>query len=135
MLTWSIGCIFLSLLPIILVEFGMSVAALSQIGLFSLIVFMVVASGILMRARYRISKEDGVFDQSRASLVMAQMPWRSPMSASFFAIITVALLARRGILPGPHHAWYAATIVFLLAHATAELGIFVVKATRRPNPE
>ena len=129
-LTWSIGCIFLSLLPLILVEFEISVATASRIGLYTTIVYMCVASLLLARVRYRISLEDGGRAQGRESLFRTFM---NPMTASFVLIIVVASLAGRGTLPGPQHAWYALTIVFLMVHATAELGLFVMRSAQRSS--
>jgi hypothetical protein len=133
-LAWSIGCIFLSLLPIVLAEFTIPLASSARIGLLCAIAYMAVTSIILMRARYLVSGDDSGPVRVSASQVMEQMPWKNPMSASFFTIVGVAAAAARGWLPGPQHAWYAATIVLLMAHATAELGIFVVRTARRSDP-
>ena len=56
------------------------------------------------------------------------------MGVSFLAITLIALTAGLEVLPGAPHAWLAATIVLLLAHATADLGVVVVQSTRRTNP-
>ena len=52
------------------------------------------------------------------------------MTIAFLAIAATALMAALGVLPGPQHGWYAAVIAMLLAAATANLGVFVVQATR-----
>lgn len=123
-LSWSVGSIFLSLLPIVLVEFEMTVSAAAQIGLFSLIAYMTVVAGILTYAENRIVRESGGRIQSRLNL---------GMSLLFLVIVAGALAAGLGLLPGPRHAWYAATILLLMVHATAELGVFVVRTTRQSN--
>ena len=129
-LGWSIGCIFLSLLPIVLVEFGMKLSAAARIGLFAAVVYMFGLSTILTYARRRSSRGAG---------------WRSAaigpgsiglwMSISFLVIVASALAAGLGLFPGPMHAWYAAAIVLLMAHATAELGVFVVQSTSQTGAE
>ena len=133
-LSWSIGCIFLSLLPIVLVEFGMNLSAIARVGLFGAIVYMFTVGGILMATRNRIAREVGNGDPL----------WRSAtggggvglgMLLSFLVIVVGSLAAGLGLLPGPKHAWYAATIVLLMAHATAELGFFVVRTARHPDLE
>jgi len=133
-LSWSIGCIFLSLLPIVLVEFGMTLPAIAKVGLFAAIVYMFAVGVILMSARKRIVKvggNDGPLWQSATGGGRVGLG----MSLSFFVIVAGALAAGLGFLPGPTHAWYAATIVLLMVHATAELGIFVVKTIRHPGSE
>lgn len=120
-LSWSIGCIFLSLLPILLVEFAVSLAAASQIGLFSTSVYMGLVAAVLTRLQNRVARAGGGTVPLRPRL------W---MGASFITIVLIALGAGAGLLPGPSHAWYASTIVLLMAHATADLGVFVVQSTR-----
>jgi len=134
-LSWSIGSLFLSLLPIVLVEFGMKLSAAAQIGLFSAPVYMFAVGGILGYTRNRIVREGDW--QSRPVWRSAIGPgWMGiAMAISAFVIITGALAAGLGLLPGPKHAWYAATIVLLMAHATAEMGVFVVLTTRQGNSE
>lgn len=131
-LSWSIGCIFLSLLPIVLFEFGMKLSAIAGVGLFCAIAYMLTVGSILMAARNRIVRDNGGADPL----------WRSAtgggriglgMSLSFLLIAATGLAAALGFLPGPKHAWYAAMIVLLMAHATAELGLFVVQTTRHRN--
>ena len=133
-LSWSIGSLFLSLLPIVLVEFGMKLSAAAQVGLFSAPAYMFAVGGILGYTRKRIVKE--VDWQSRPFWKSFSGPgWIGiGMSLSAFVIIIGALAAGLGLLPGPKHAWYAA-IVLLMAHATAEMGVFVVLTTRQVNSE
>jgi hypothetical protein len=124
-LCWSIGSIFLSLLPIVLVEFGVVLATASQVGLFSAIVYMCAVGVLLTRVQTRVLKEGGGSVNTRSKLLMG---------LSFGSIVLIAFTAGIGVLPGPQHAWFAATIVFLMAHATADLGVFVVQTTRRNQP-
>lgn len=133
-LSWSIGCIFLSLLPIVLLEFGMKLSAIARVGLFVAVAYMFAVGGILMAARNRIVKEigsDGPLWQSATGGGRIGFG----MSLSFLVIVAAALAAGFGLIPGPTLAWYAATIVLLMAHATAELGFFVVQTTRHRNSE
>jgi hypothetical protein len=134
-LSWSIGSIFLSLLPIVLVEFGMKLSAAAQIGLFSTPAYMFAVGGILGYTRYRIVRE-GQW-KSRPVWISAIGPGRMGvgMSLSAFVIGVAAIAAGRGLLPGPHHAWYAATIVLLMAHAIAEMGVFVARTTQQSSSE
>ena len=134
-LSWSIGSIFLSLLPIVLVEFGMKLSAAAQIGLFSTPAYIVVVGSILGYTRNRIVREGDW--QSRPV-------WRSAigsgrmgigMSVSALVIVFGALAAGLGILPGPQHAWYTVAIILLMAHAIAEMGVFVVRSTRQSHSE
>jgi hypothetical protein len=120
-LAWSIGSIFLSLLPILLAEFDIDIARSARIGLIATLVYIGLVGGLLTRAQNRATRERG---QSPPLLP------RVVMSAIVFALVTLAILAAAGVLPGPLHAWYAVTIVALLALATGDLGIFVVHSTR-----
>lgn len=123
-LAWSIGSIFLSLLPIILVEFGLTLAEAAQHGLFLQFAYMFAVAGGLTYARARLAG-DGIREVRRRVSV--------GMTLVFIGIVSCALLAGLGLLPGQSRAWYATTIVFLLAHATGELGILVVQSMRLPR--
>ena len=123
-LSWSIGSIFLSLLPIILVEFGMHLSAAAQYGLFLLVAYMFVIAGALTYARIKLAGNGIGGIRRRLSVGMTLV---------FLAIVSCALAAGLGLLPGPARAWYATTIVLLLAHATGELGILVVQSMRLPR--
>lgn len=125
-LSWSIGSIFLSLLPIVLVEFGIKMSAAAQIGLFCVVAYMFVVGITLTYVRTKIDKEGGGSVQGNMSF---------GLSALWLVIVTAALAAGFGLLPGALHAWYAAAIVLLMVHATAELGIFVAKTIRQPQVE
>jgi hypothetical protein len=134
-LSWSIGSIFLSLLPIVLVEFGMKLSAAAQIGLLSTPAYMFTAGGILGYARNRIVREGDW--QSRPLWRSAIGPGRIGigMSLSALVIVTGALAAGLRLLPGPPHAWFAATIVLLMLHAIAEMGVFVLRTARQGSLE
>ena len=123
-LSWSIGGIFLSLLPIVAVEFGASVPAASKVGLFAAVVYMTTSASILTVAQRRVSRSGGGEVPTHPRLLMG---------VSFLAITLIALTAGLELLPGAPHAWLAATVVLLLAHATADLGVFVVQTTRRSS--
>ena len=121
-LSWSVGSIFLSLLPIVLTEFQIPIDQASQIGLFSAIIYLLAAAGILTTAQAKVARQMGETVPLRPRLIMG---------ASFFLITSLAFAAGIGWLPGPRHAWYAATIVLLMMHATADLGVFVLNTLRR----
>jgi hypothetical protein len=125
-LSWSIGSIFLSLQPIVLVEFGMEVTAVAQVGLFSLAAYMIFVGSFLTYVETRIIRESGGRIKSRLNLVMSLL---------FLVIVSGAIVAGRGLLPGPPHAWFAVMIVLLMMHATAELGVFVVRTTRQSKSD
>jgi len=133
-LSWSIGSVFLSLLPIVLVEFGLTLSAAAQIGLFSTSAYIFMVGGFLGYVRNRIVKEGDW--QSRSVWRSATGPGRIgvAMSVSAFVIIAGALSAGLGLLPGPQHAWYAAVLVLLMMHATAEMGVFVAETTQHDDP-
>ena len=120
-LSWSIGSIFLSLLPILLVEFGTSLANASRTGLFCWVVFVVVAAGVLTRVQYRVARAGGERPGGRARTVMAVLT---------AGMTILCLAAGFDLLAGPVHAWYASSVTFLLVLATANLGEFVVHSTR-----
>jgi len=120
-LSWSIGSIFLSLLPIVLVEFGMDITAAAQVGLFSTTSYMIVVGAVLTYTEFRIIRAGDGQLKSRTNI------WSSTL---FVVIVAGALQAGLGNLPGPPRAWYAAVIVLLMVHATAEMGVFVVRTTR-----
>ena len=129
-LSWSIGSIFLSLLPIVLVEFGMMLSSASQVGLFSTPIYMFVAGSILGYARGRITSDEGTPPTRIWRLAIGSGRLGTGMSISALVIVTGALAAGSGLLPGPQHAWYAVSIVLLMAHAIAEMGVFIVRTTR-----
>ncbi len=121
-LSWSIGAIFASLLPLVLAEFGFASDAVSRAGLFGLVAYMMIVAAVLTRAQARAAQETGESLPKRPRLVMG---------VSFCLITLLALGAAFNLLPGALQAWYAAAIVMLLGHATADLGVFVVQTTRR----
>lgn len=125
-LSWSIGSIFLSLLPVVLVEFGINLSVAARIGLFCVVAYMFMVGAVLTYVRIGISKKGQGSLRGSTSV---------GMSLLWLAIVTAALAAGFGLLPGALHAWYAATIVLLMVHATAELGVFVVQTIRQPAPE
>lgn len=120
-LSWSIGSVFLSLLPILLVQFGLSVAAAAQVGLFSLIGFIFIAGGLLTTIQLRIVKETGETIGNKT---------RTMMGFLFLGLVVVSFTAGLNVLPGPIHAWYALTIVILMAGAIQNLLDFVVRSVR-----
>jgi hypothetical protein len=134
-LSWSIGSVFLSLLPIVLVEFGLKLSTAAQIGLISTSAYLVIVGGTLGYVRNRIVKEGDW--QSRPVWRTTTGPGKIGvgMSLSASVIIIGALSAGLGLLPGPQHAWYAATIVLLMVHATVEMGTFVAETTRQNDSE
>ena len=116
---WSIGALFLSLLPIVLTEFDLDVERVARIGLFSAVGFMVlVGTGLTML-------------RMRAGSAAGDRPFNVWMHLSFLFVVAVASVGAWRWLPGPAAAWYAATIVLLLVHATAELALFVYQSVRR----
>lgn len=119
-LSWGIGSVFLSLLPILLAEFGISLAVGARIGLLSAVVYMLTIAGFLTYVRKRIESRGG----GKAGLNLG-------LSFLYCVIVIGALAAASGIVPGPPHAWLAATIILLMAHATAELGFFVTQVIRQ----
>ena len=124
-LGWSTGAIFLSLLPIVLAEFGMTLMDVSRIGLMALPAYMAGVAGLLGYIRRRVSEQE-----------LERPPfWRSAMgpgrvgaamTASVVSIAAICLFAAFNLLPGPSHAWFAVAIVLLMSHAVAEMVIFVL---------
>jgi len=121
-LCWSIGSIFLSLLPVVLVEFEISLASAARFGLFSAVAYMMAVAALLTRMQNRIARQGGGSVPLRPRLLMG---------VSFLTIVLIAFGAGSGLLAGATHAWLATTIVLLMAHATADLGVFVVQSIRR----
>lgn len=119
-MAWSIGSVFLALVPIVLGEFGVDLITSSRIGLFCIVVYMLLVGGILSYARKSVASAGGGVIQFSFAL-----------SLFFVFIVTGALLAATGILPGPPHGWLATAITLLMAHATAELGLLVVNVVRQ----
>ena len=132
-LSWSIGSIFLSLLPILLVEFGMKLSSASRVGLFGTPVYMFAAGSILGYARGRIASDEGKPPAGVWRSAIGSGRLGTGMSLSALVIVTGALAAGSGLLPGPRHAWYAVSIMLLMAHAIAEMGVFIVRTTRHSN--
>jgi hypothetical protein len=126
-LSWSIGCIFLSLLPLILVEFNMETSTAARIGLFATAGYMLAVGGILGIARRRIVGK--TLSLWRSAIGPGRIGIGMTLSAQM--MVCVALLAGLGLLPGPTPAWYALAIVWLMAHAVAEMGVFVALNRQR----
>lgn len=120
-LSWSIGGIFLSLLPILLVEFEVDIAKASQIGLFSFIGFFVIVGGALTRLQKRIENETGESVRSKA---------RFGIGVFFLALVVISFAAGFRFLPGPVHAWYALIIILLMAAAIQNLLDFMMRSVR-----
>jgi membrane protease YdiL (CAAX protease family) len=134
-LSWSIGTIFLSLLPIILVAFGLELPAAARIGLFSALGYIfIVAVALGFTRKKTIPRKDGK-SRSFAGSLVGPGGVGLAMSLSAFTVVTVALTASLGWLPGPSQGWYATTIVLLMAHAIAEMGIFILLGTRQNASE
>lgn len=133
-LGWSVGAIFLSLLPVVLGEFGLELANASGVGLIALPIYMFSLGALLGYIRRRLEPEEQE---------LARTPfWRSAMgpggvgvamTISAFSIAAICVLAALNLLPGATHAWYAAAIVLLMAHAVAEMGTFVLRSTALPR--
>jgi hypothetical protein len=123
-LSWSIGGIFLSLLPLLLVEFELDITAVSQIGLFSFIGFFVIVGGVLTRLQKRIEVETGESAKSKT---------RIGVGIFFLILLVVSATAGFQLLPGPVHAWYALIIILLLAAAIQNLLDFMMRSVRRMN--
>ncbi len=126
-LAWSIGCIFLALLPILLTEFQVPLNQAARYALFMQAAYIVAVGGILTRAQNRVSKrEQGVAPPRVPRVVMTTL-----------VIITLilCLVAGLGLLPGAIHAWHALAIVLLLIIATANLGIFVVDSMTKATTD
>ena len=123
-LAWTIGCIFLSLLPILFVEFGVGVETAARVGLIAAVGYVIAVGAVLTRA------------QNRAAATAEEMPPAVPrivMTVFVMIFLVVSILAATGLLGGALRAWYALAIVALLAIATADLGIFVVQSTRKQD--
>jgi hypothetical protein len=118
-MAWSIGSVFLALLPIVLGEFGIDLTTASRVGLFCIVIYMVLVGAILTIARQSVASSGG--GVARFSL---------GISLLFITIVTGALLAGFGLLPGPPNGWLVTGIALLMAHATAELGMLVVSVVR-----
>lgn len=132
-LSWSIGCVFLSLLPILLHEFGIDIHRASQISLFIMPGYVLTIGSLLGYARSRINLQLG---EPSSSL------WKSlggsgwvgvSMTSSALLIVFVALLAGFGVFGRELYAWYASTIAFLMMHAIAEMGVFVVQTAKQSD--
>ena len=133
-LGWSVGAIFLSLLPVVLGEFDLGLANASGVGLIALPSYMFGVGALLGYIRRRLDSEER--ESSGTPF------WRSAMgpggvgvamTMSAFSIASICVLAALNLLPGASHAWYAVAIVLLMAHAVAEMGIFVLRSTTSPR--
>jgi hypothetical protein len=58
-MAWSIGSVFLALLPIVLGEFGIELAVSSRIGLFCIVIYMLLVGAILTYARRSVASAGG----------------------------------------------------------------------------
>ncbi len=116
---WSIGSVFFALLPVILGEFDVDLLTASRVGLYGIVVYMMLVGAILTIARRRVESAGG----GSAGLSIG-------LTLLFGLIVLGALGAGTGLLPGPANGWYAAVITLLMAHATAELGLLVIRVVR-----
>ncbi len=114
-LAWSVGALFLALLPIVLVEFGLLLDNVARTGLVVMIVYMLTVGLGLTWARRR---------------VRGPLKLNFGLSTLFLLIIGMSIAAATGVLPGEMHAWYALAIVLLLLHGTAEIAVFVLQSIR-----
>ena len=133
-LCWSIGAIFLSLLPILLGEFGVTLEDASRLGLLLLPIYMLGVGGVLGYVRRGLAREAEVRKRPLWKTAIGPGNVGKAMSASSLSIVAVCLLAGFALLPGPAHAWYAVAIVFLMAHAVAEMGAFVLLSEKDEKP-
>ena len=117
---WSIGSVFFSLFPIVIGEFGVALSDSSRVGLFAIVFYMLAVGALLTYIRRKISLAGG--GEARLNI---------GMSLLFIVIVVGALVAGFGWIPGEPHAWFATTIVLLMAHATAELGLLVISMVRQ----
>ncbi len=116
LLCWSIGGIFLSLLPIIAVAFGAAAELACRIGLAALTVMVVTVGGYLTWIQRRAISSDAYEFGRRSRLVTNGIGAMIPL---------LAPLAAMGLVPGPVDAWLALLITVLLLLATTNLGLFV----------
>ena len=70
-LSWSVGCIFLSLLPILLVELGFELVRAAGAGLIALPAYLFVIGGSLGYARSRIVQAKGRGEAAARSMAKA----------------------------------------------------------------
>lgn len=120
-LAWSIGAIFLALLPILLMEFNVNIHLSARIGLISTIGYIVIVGSLLTQAQNSVAKREGKSASTKA---------RSFMTLLILLVLLTSLLSIFNVLPGPTQAWYATAIISLLLIATANLGLFVVQSTQ-----
>ncbi len=121
-LAWSIGSIFLSLIPLLLAEFGAAAAQAARLGLYATVLYIIVTGSVLTRIQTRTITRHGVTLPFLPRLLMTML---------IVTTAVIALLAGISVLPGAPHAWLGLAIVLLLVAATADLGIFVVQTTRK----
>lgn len=118
-LAWSVGGLFLALLPIVLAEFGFALETVARIGLVALVVYMMTVGAGLTYARRRV--------RGRVRLNVG-------LSSLFAIIVVMSIAAAAHFLPGAIHAWYALAIVLLMLHGTAEIAVFVLQSVRARYP-
>ncbi len=118
-LSWSIGSVFLSLLIVVLAEFGVPLSTSARIGLFGTAAYMLIIGATLTYVRRRIAASGG--DEAGLNLFLSLL----------YAVIVIgALVTGSGIVPGAPHAWLAGFITLLMTHATAELGLLVISVIK-----
>jgi hypothetical protein len=90
-----------------------------RIGLCGIAAYMLLAGAVLTIARRRVELAGG----GAAGLSIG-------LTLLFAVILLSALGAGLGLLPGVSNGWFAVVITLLMAHATAELGLLVVRVVR-----
>lgn len=127
-LGWSVGAIFLSLLPIVLGEFGVDVASASRVSLMALPTYMIGVGALLGYIRRSLYSEPEAAREPFWRSAMGPGAVGVAMTVSALSITALCVLAATSLLPGASHAWLALAIVLMMAHAVAEMGIFVLRS-------
>ncbi|MEO6366174.1 MAG: hypothetical protein ABIO38_09045 [Luteimonas sp.] len=123
LITWSLGAIVFSLLPLLLLEFGISESAVVSICSACLGMFVFVVIGSALRRDTRILRLQ----------IGAKPPVRTMMLVGGLAALSAfaMLLNAFFVLPGPRAAWYLAGVFEMLLFAIVPLAHLLVEVSEK----
>ena len=123
LITWSLGAIVFSLLPLLLLQFGISESGVVSVCSAILGIFVLIVTGSALRRDTRILRLQ----------IGATPPVKTMMVVGGTAVLSAAamLLNACSLLPGPHSAWYLAGVFELLVFAIVPLAHLLIEVSEK----
>jgi len=123
LITWSLGAIVFSLLPLLLLQFGVSESVVVSVCSACLGIFVLVVIGSALRRDTRILRLQ----------IGARPPVKTMVVVGSTAILSAVamLLNSFSVLSGPRAAWYLAGVFELLLFAIVPLAHLLVEVSEK----